>query len=203
MQRFICKYERYKNIYLCMFYVLLMVIPVLRIVELVLAIRLDNGEDAAWRVKIVSAKTCIYAKAVLELSQTAQMAELTVEVKRSAYALTEEQAAKRSKWIKIWLLAASIFYCAFGVIDNWNKLHMTRLNENEEPIPKYVEIIYNNAVPFVMFSISIYLLISYIFLSCAMHKYFSDSLFDEALRIRVIFLVLFFSYLSRVTLYEL
>jgi len=73
----------------------------------------------------------------------------------------------------------------------------------QEDIKKWCLLVTDIIIPFDYFSISLGLCIASIDLLVNMHKHFAKELQDEARRIKVIFLVLTVSYVSRAVVYIL
>jgi len=128
------------------------------------------------------------------------MVELSIHVKVSAFKMSPETAKRRILWIRVCLTGAVVFYFGWCLFDALN-LHYLFKHHFEAEEWRFA-MLYNDT-PANYFSISIGLVISSIYLLVNLHKYFEKQLKDEATRIKVIFLVLTVSYISRGVVYIL
>jgi len=126
------------------------------------------------------------------------MAELSIHVKVSAFKLSPTEAEKKLYGVKIWLSVAVIFFFALNMFDDFALyLYM------QEDAKRWPGVVDATIVSFDYFSISLGLCIASIDLLITMHKHFAKELQDETRRIKVIFLVLTISYISRGVCYLL
>jgi len=135
----------------------------------------------------------------IELFQIAQMVELAIWVKVSALKMRPEEAKRKIWWVRVCLAGTVTLYSGVNLFEASN-LHY--IVTNEEP-SKWRVTMMDTITPANYFSVSIGLVISAIYLLINIHMYFEKQLKDEARRIKVIFLVLTVSYVSRVVVYIL
>ena len=111
--------------------------------------------------------------------------------------MSPEAAKRRIWWVRVYLAGAVIFYFGITLFEAFN-LHYIITNNY---VALWRRIIKKTLLAAEYFSVSIGLVISAIYLLINMHMYFEKQLQDESRRIKVIFLVLTVSYVSRGVLY--
>jgi len=151
--------------------------------------------SSVW-VTCVSDRMAVSSKLILELFQIAAMAELSIHIKVSAYKLSPEEASKKLYWVKFWLTVAVVFYLALNLFEAFAYYFFLSAYLQQRDAPKW-KMVNTIILPFDYFSVSIGLCIVSIDLLVNMHKHFAEELQTEARRLKVIFLVLTGSYVSR------
>jgi len=110
------------------------------------------------------------------------------------------EAIRKIWWVKVCLAGAIIFYGGVNFFEANNTYYYFK---NEFKVKKWRTVVGEYIIPSDYFSISIGLVTASTYLLTNMHKYFEVQLKDEARRIRVIFLMLTVSYVSRAVVYLL
>jgi len=128
------------------------------------------------------------------------MVELAIQVKLSAFKMGQREAIRKIWWTKFWLAVAVVFYGALNLLEELDNYYIIF---NYSSSKEWQRRLGDSITPAVYFSISIGLVTASIYLLVNMHKYFEVQLKDEARRIRVIFLMLTVSYVSRAVVYLL
>ena len=188
---------RWRNFYLSTFYALTCITAVAKITEIV--IKTTKGvEDpkSVWSYMVLD-RIAVMSKVIIELFQIAQMVELAIWVKVSAFKMRPEAAKRKIWWVRVCLAGTATFYFGVNLFDTFN-LHYGITNNT---VAQWRLIVNSTVLPVDYFSISIGLVISATYLLVNMHKYFEKKLRDDARRIKVIFLVLTVSYASRGVVY--
>jgi len=140
----------------------------------------------------------ISSKAALGIFQIGSMIDLAIHVKLSAEQLNLERATTQKNWTKSLVCVVSLPLIPLRLLRGKIRADLIFA---QEKVTEGKRFFYNNFTPTIFSVLSIGLTVACICLMVRMNKYFPRSLKDEACRIKTIFLVFTFSYLTRATVF--
>jgi len=193
--------KKHEITYLVLYYALTVSLAISKICLFIVALTYTGEDIYQDCIADVSKKIGPHFKILIGLIQVAIMVELAIQVKLSARVLTQEEADRKVKNVRLALWLAVAFFSALGIFDVYNTFYMDRVIV-PDPEPWHV-FIFATIFPCGLVLVSISLTVAYFYLDANIKLHFAKELQEEGKKIRSIFVFFSFSYISRAIVYLL